>query len=213
MGETMKKEIELLVLEKLNADLREKSPKEIVDWAISIAETPVITTNFRPFEAAILHAVTQVAPKIAVIWCDTGYNTRNTYRHAERTIEQLNLNVDLFIPQKTAAHRDAVLGIPEVDTPQHSEFTRQVKLEPFARAMKKHQPDVWFTNLRQDQTAFRSNLDILSQSADGVLKVCPFFYWTDEEIQQYIDLNGLETEDNYYDPTKVLLNRECGLHT
>lgn len=199
-------------LETVNKSLKDKSPTEIVQWALSVAERPIVTTNFRPMAATILHVVVAEAPKIPVIWCDTGYNTRRTYEHALRLIDQMKLNMDVFVPMQTSAFRDVTLGIPSPDTPEHDEFTRQVKLEPFQRAMDKYQPDVWFTNLRKDQTEFRANLDIVSYGKNGELKVCPFFYWTDQELNDYLESHGLESEENYYDPTKVLAKRECGLH-
>lgn len=200
-------------LEEINNNLRGKSPREIMAWALSIAERPVVTTNFRPYEAAILHACVQEQPDIKVIWCDTGYNTPDTYRHAEELIGQLSLNVYLYVPKQTAAHRDVVLGIPDIDDPKHQVFTEQVKLEPFARAMKEHQPDVWFTNIRKGQTAFRDNIDIASFSKDGKLKISPFYHWTDEQLDDYLSSHNLSNEFQYYDPTKVLANRECGLHS
>ncbi|MGS2738632.1 phosphoadenosine phosphosulfate reductase domain-containing protein [Sinomicrobium sp. M5D2P17] len=199
-------------LKKINEYLKDKSPKEIVEWALETANRPVVTTNFRPYEAAILHATTVVKNDISVIWCDTGYNTPQTYKHAERLIERLDLRVHLFVPKQTAAHRDVVMGIPDIDSPLHKEFTEQVKLEPFRRAMEEHQPDVWFTNLRKGQTAFRDSLDIVTLGNDGVIKVSPFYYWSDEQLDEYLEENGLENEFRYYDPTKVLENRECGLH-
>lgn len=199
-------------LEKLNAELRQKSPVDIAKWAVSIAEDAVVTTNFRPYEAAILFAATQAKTDIPVIWCDTGYNTPNTYTHAEEVIDLLALNVDLYVPQQTVAHRNVLMGIPEIDDPRHKLFTEQVKLEPFKRAMDHHQPEVWFTNLRKGQTAHRDNLDILSIGTDGILKVSPFYYWSDEELDGFLIENKLPNELHYFDPTKVLENRECGLH-
>jgi len=199
-------------LTKINAELRDKHPSEIVRWALSVAKKSVLTTNFSPYEATILHLVSQQKKDVDVIWCDSGYNTTATYLHAERTIKQLGLNIDLFVPQQTVAYRNVKMGIPEIDTPEHDEFTRQVKLEPFSRAMQKHKPDVWFTNLRKDQTAFRAELDIVTQG-NGNIKIAPFFYWSSEELNGYLKEFNLDSEDKYYDPTKALANRECGLHT
>lgn len=199
-------------IKKLNAELKQKSPVEIAQWAVDNAANAVVTTNFRPYEAAILYAATQAKNDIPVIWCDTGYNTPNTYRHAEEVIDLLVLNVDLYVPKQTSAHRDVVLGIPQIDDPKHKVFTEQVKLEPFKRAMAVHKPDVWFTNLRKGQTAHRDNLDILSLGADGVLKVSPFYYYSDEQLDMYLEEHKLPNEHKYFDPTKVLENRECGLH-
>ena len=199
-------------LEQINKDLNDKSPAEIISWAVSFGNNPVITTNFRPYEVAILNAVTEVKKDIKVIWCDTGYNTVQTYKHAEEIIENLNLNIHLYTPKQTAAHRNVVLGVPSVDDPKHITFTEQVKLEPFARSMKEHQPDVWFTNLRKGQTAFRNSIDIVSLSKDGIVKVSPFYNFSDEELDAYLEEKGLPNEFTYFDPTKVESNRECGLH-
>ncbi len=199
-------------LEEINIKLQSKTPKEIVEWAIGNSKKPIVTTNFRPYEAAILNVVAKVKKDIKVIWCDTGYNTPNTYRHANEVIEKLNLNVKLYVPRETTAHRDVVLGIPQIDDPNHKIFTEQVKLEPFKRAMTEHAPDVWFTNLRKGQTTFRNSIDIVSKGKDGVLKVSPFYNWTDKELDVYLLENNLPNEFKYFDPTKQLENRECGLH-
>lgn len=201
-----------LDIQQINKQLKDKSPSEIISWAISIAKKPVITTNFRPYEVAILNAVTEVKNDIEVIWCDTGYNTVQTYKHAEEIIEKLALNVHLYVPKQTVAHRNILLGVPSIDDPKHKIFTEQVKLEPFTRAMKAHQPDVWFTNLRKGQTAFRDSIDIVSLSKDGIVKVSPFYNWSDEQLDAYLEEKGLPNEFTYFDPTKVESNRECGLH-
>ena len=202
-----------LNIENINRDLKDKSPQEIIKWALELAEKPILTTNFRPYEVAIIHACCQVLPDLKIVWCDTGYNTPQTYAHANELIEALQLNVDLFVPKQTSAHRDVTLGIPEIGTPEHDLFTEQVKLEPFNRAMKIHKPDIWFTNLRKGQTAFRNSIDIVSLSKDGMLKVSPFYHWTDAELDAYLIQNELPNEFTYFDPTKVLENRECGLHS
>lgn len=199
-------------IDQYNALLREKTPEEIIAWALTIAEKPVVTTNFRPYESAILHGVTVQEKNVKVIWCDTGYNTPQTYQHAEALIQKLNLNIQLYVPQQTVAHRNEVLGLPTIDDPKHTLFTEQVKLEPFRRAFKIHQPDVWFTNLRKGQTAFRDGIDVLSKSKDGVLKVSPFYHYTDAALDEYLETHDLPNEFKYFDPTKVANNRECGLH-
>lgn len=199
-------------LEETNKRLKDKTPQEIVAWALSLANQPLITTNFRPYEVAILHLVTSLQKEIKVIWCDTGYNTPQTYRHAEKLIADLQLNISLYVPKQTVAHRNITLGLPSIEDPKHQIFTEQVKLEPFKRAMKEHQPDVWFTNLRKGQTAFRDSIDIVSKSKDGILKVSPFYHWSDKELDTYLDKYKLPNEFKYFDPTKVESNRECGLH-
>ena len=197
-----------------NQQLANSRPQSIIAWALEQAENPVITTNFGPYEAVILHMAVQARPDIQVIWVDSGYNTSATYRFAEKLIAQLNLNVHTFIPQQTAARRNVLMqGIPQIDEPLHEEFTRQVKLEPFSRALAQIQPDIWLNAIRKDQTEFRQSLDIVSTSKNGIVKVAPLFNFTSADLDAYLAAHNVADEHDYVDPTKALNSRECGLHT
>ncbi len=201
-----------LDIEQANAFLRDKTPTEIIDWALAQAESPILTTNFGPFSSSLIHAVSRVKADIKVIWCDTGYNTPQTYRYAHGLIQRFALDMHVYTPQSTVGFRDATTGIPQMDTLEHKIFTDEVKLEPFRRALEDHRPDVWFTNLRSDQNEYRSSLDILHTDKKGILKVSPFFYYSEFEMELYLQEFALPNEKRYYDPTKVLAKRECGLH-
>ena len=200
-------------ISNFNEELREKSPSEIIEWALNKSKNPILTTNFRPYEVAILHLCTKIMPNIKIVWCDSGYNTKATYIYAEKIISSLNLNLKLYVPLQTSAHREVFMGkVPEIDDPKHKEFTEQVKLEPFKRAMKEIKPDLWITNLRKGQTEFRNNIDIATETNEGLLKISPFYYWSDSDLETYMNKHNLENEFDYFDPTKVDAKRECGLH-
>jgi len=197
-----------------NAALEGKTPQEIIAWAIENSENPLVTTNFRPYESVILHMAVQAKPDIKVLWVDSGYNTSATYRFAEKVIQDLSLNVETYIPQQTSARRNVLMkGIPDVGDELHDEFTRQVKLEPFQRALAELKPDLWLNAIRKDQTEFRQSLEIVSASKDGIIKVAPLFNWTDADLEAYLEQHNLPNEHDYFDPTKAVENRECGLHT
>jgi len=195
-----------------NESLRHESPAAIIAFALQISKKPMVTTSFGAQSAAILHACAKALPDIQVVWCDTGYNTEATYAHANTLIEQLDLNIDIFTPALTKAFIDFKLGIPDPSHPDHEKFTQWVKLEPFKRALKKHTPDVWFTNLRKEQNTFRNTLDVLSFSKEGVLKVSPFFHYSEKDITAYLKAHQLPVEADYYDPVKASAQRECGIH-
>ncbi|WP_350285078.1 phosphoadenosine phosphosulfate reductase family protein [uncultured Croceitalea sp.] len=200
-------------VQSFNKQFKGIPPEEIIQWAINFANRPVLTSNFKPYSVVLLHAVTMIKRNIPTIWCDTGYNTPETYRYANKLSDVLNLNLKVYRPRQTSAYIEAIMGgVPDLDSPMHTEFTELVKLEPFKRAMEEHQPDVWFTNIRKGQTEYRDTLDILSLSADGVLKVSPFYHWSETELESYLYEWNLSNEHNYFDPTKVLEHRECGIH-
>jgi len=198
-----------------NQHLAKAEALEIIRWAIGKAQgRAIVSTNFRPYEAVLLHMCTQIQPDIPVVWVDHGYNRPTTYRHAEALRDRLRLNLKIYIPEMTAARRDALMGgIPSLDDETvHNEFTRQVKLEPFARALGDLQPTVWLTALRREQTAYRASLDIVTRDGDGPIKVCPVLNWTEADMEAYLRAHDLPNEWDYYDPTKVDEKRECGLH-
>ena len=190
------------------------SPQEIMKWVFEQRKKAIVTTSFGPFSAVMLHLATSIKPDVPVIWVDTGYNTLETYTYAEKLIQDLNLNIEVFIPEMTAARRNALMnGIPSVDNELHAEFTRQVKLEPFQRMMQTVQPDYWLTAIRRDETEFRKTLDVFGEGPGGVCKVAPFLNWTEVDMEGYLYEHDLPQVVKYRDPTKVEEHRECGLHT
>jgi len=201
---------------KANAELRNKSPLEIVRWAIAQAKgRAIVSTNFRPYEAVILHLCVQVKPDIPVLWVDHGYNRPATYKHAEELKKLLKLNLKPYLPKISAAHRDVIYGeIPSTDDEAGlKQFGTLMKLEPFQRGMKELAPTVWITALRKVQNPNRAELDIVAEDKNfGALKVNPVFYWRDADMENYLKQHQLPNEWDYFDPAKADEKRECGLH-
>lgn len=201
-----------------NADLRDRSALEVVRWAIEQANGhAIVSTNFRPYEAVILHLVTRVQPDIPVLWVDHGYNRPATYKHAEDLKARLKLTIKAYLPRLTAAHYDAVYGGMPEPTPENEErikaFSTAMKLEPFQRGMKELAPTVWITALRKVQNPNRAGLDIVCPDTNfGSLKVSPVFHWSDKQMEAYLKEHDLPNEWDYFDPAKADEKRECGLH-
>lgn len=199
-----------------NIELRDKSPLEIVQWAIAQAPGHAIaSTNFRPYEAVVLHLATQAQADIPVLWVDHGYNRPATYLHAEKLRAQLGLNIKPYLPRMTVAHRDAIYG-PVPDTTDEAAlklFSTQMKLEPFQRGMSELSPKIWITALRKVQNPNRAELDIVSADKNfGALKISPVFHWDDAQMEAYLAEHDLPNEWDYFDPAKADEKRECGLH-
>ncbi len=204
-----------LDLDQINAQLGDASPEAVVRWALDLQRSTIVTTSFGRNAAVLLHLVSLVDKTVPTVWVDSGYNLRDTYLVAEQLIERLQLNLHVYIPQMTSERRNALMGGVPSNTEEelHQEFTRQVKLEPFSRAVADLQPQVWLAGLRREQTEHRRGLDIVSYDGRGILKVAPLFYWTEQDLEAYMQLHQLPTCRHYFDPTKVMDGRECGLHT
>lgn len=203
-------------ISQANVELRDKSPLEIVRWAIAQANGhAIVSTNFRPYEAVVLHLAVQAQADIPVLWVDHGYNRPATYQHAEELRKLLKLNIKAYIPKMTVAHREAIYGpVPTTDDEAGlKQFSAQMKLEPFQRGMKELAPTVWITALRKVQNPNRAELDIVSEDKNfGALKISPVFYFSDGDMEAYLKQHHLPNEWDYFDPAKADEKRECGLH-
>lgn len=206
-------------IEAANRELRDASPLEVVTWALAQEKRTIATTSMGRNAALMLHLVRQIeqqsGQKVPTIWVDTGYNLRDTYLVAERLIRDLEIDIHVYSPLMTSERRNAIMGgIPTVDEAErHQEFTQQVKLEPFARALDEFQPEIWLTGIRREETEHRKTLDVVSMDNRGIVKVAPIFYWSEEQVEDYMEQYELPTCRHYFDPTKVHDGRECGLHT
>ena len=204
-----------LDLDSVNALLRNASANDIVRWAIGLQAKTIATTSMGKNAAVMLHLVSEVDKRVPTIWVDTGYNLRDTYVVAERLIRDLELDVHVYSPQMTSERRNAIMGgVPTVDEEErHHDFTEQVKLEPFARALAEFKPEIWLTGIRKEETEHRKSLDIVSMDNRGIIKVAPIFNWSEDDVEAYMEQYELPTCRHYFDPTKVHDGRECGLHT
>ena len=203
-----------LDIDKTNELLADKTPQEIIQWAIEQNTNTLLSTTFGPFTSVIIDMATKIKSDIPVLWVDSGYNTKDTYQTAQQVIDDYKLNIQVYTPEISAARRDAIMnGIPAPDDELHEEFTRQVKLEPFQRAFAELKPDIWINGMRKEETEFRKSQNIITETAAGVVKVAPLFNWTELDLEEYLYENELPQVEDYFDPTKAFENRECGLHT
>ena len=104
------------------------------------------------------------------------------------------------------------IPLPE-DAEKYAWFTRAVKLEPFQRALAEFNPEVWITGIRREETDHRRALDIVSLDPRGIIKVAPFFEFSEADLEAYMVRLGLPSCRHYFDPTKANQHTECGLHT
>ena len=172
--------MKILNLKNLNKQLKNKSPEEILDWSLKLSNRRIVTTSFGTFSSILLSLITKKDKDIDVIWCDTGFNSTETYEFAQNLIHKLRLNINVYKPLLDKSVIDSTFGLPNINDEKYNQFKEIVKLEPFKRALIEHQPDIWFTNIRNGQTDFRNTKDILSYNKEGILKVSPFYYWSDK---------------------------------
>jgi len=190
-----------------------EEPLKLIEWALAHKASAIATTSFSPYASVLLHMVTRVSPDLPIVWMDSGYATPATYRYIDEVVRRLKLNLKVYHPRRSRAHREAVDGpLPGIDDPRHEAFTREVKIEPFERALAELKPAYWITGLRSEETEERAKMAPVSTNADGIVKIAPLLGWNSRDLYRYIQKFGLPNNFDYYDPTKGEEDRECGLH-
>jgi len=202
-----------LNLDQINQQLRLKSPEQIVRWAMQLDQAIIASTSFSKGSAVMLNILQQAEATFPVVWVDSGYNTPETYRVAQRLIDGFTLDFHIFTPRVSVERRAALGGVPSPESEAFKRFVEEVKLEPFQRALQELKPNIWITGIRREETVHREMLDIVTWDENGLLKVAPIFDWTQERVDRYLQSLDLPSPRSYFDPTKLSEHAECGLHT
>lgn len=216
-------------------DLEHASPEERVKWAVgAFGDGLVMTTSFGIQAAVMLHLVTQIVPRIPVIFIDTGYLFPETYRFAKELTERLNLNVKKYVPAVTAAEQEALYGKQwELGIEGLKRYNLVNKVEPMDRAVRELGAKAWLAGLRRTQASTRESLPVV-QRQNKVVKIHPILDWDNRKVHRYLTQHGLPyhplweqgyvSVGDWHSTSKLLdgmreedtrfngLKRECGLH-
>lgn len=217
------------------ADLEKATAEERVRWAVEkFGGGLVLTTSFGIQAAVMLHLVTRVAPKIPVIFIDTGYLFPETYRFARDLTEKLGLNLKKYVPASTAAEQEALHGKEwELGVEGLKRYNFINKVEPMDRAIRELGATAWLAGLRRSQSSTRETVKVVQQQ-NKITKIHPIADWDNRTVHRYLTTHGLSYhplwEEGYvsvgdWHSTSKLLDgmkeedtrfggqkRECGLH-
>ncbi len=222
-------------LASINEQFAEADAPTLVQWAHeTFGDGLVLTTSFGVQSAVMLHLVTQVVPKLPVVFVDTGFHFFDTYRFADQLTERLGLNLVVAQARHSSAWTIARHGkLWEGDTDDSHKLDQIHKVEPMARALDDLGATATLAGLRREQTDHRKDLPpVVFQR--GRHKIHPILRWSQREVHEYLQQHELPyhplTDQGYAsigDWTNTLpitaegherdgrfggLKQECGLH-
>jgi phosphoadenosine phosphosulfate reductase len=146
----------------------------------------VMSTSFGIQSAVLLHLAVSVAPRIPVIWIDTGYLPEETYAYAATLAEHLELNLHVYQSSVSPARMEALYGrLWETGRREDLDLYHSIrKVEPMQRALSELGATAWLSGVRRSQATTRANLPHTTVQW-GVVKVHPLLEWTDSDIEAY----------------------------
>ena len=185
--------LDTLNLSQANQKLEDAKASSVVEWSCkTFGDGLVMTTSFGIQAAVMLHLVTEIIPKIPVIWIDTGYLPAETYQFAEQLTKKLNLNLHVYQSPISPARMEALSGKlwEQNDVEALNLYDRIRKVEPMQRALNELNATAWLAGLRKDQTKHRQNLARVEQQ-DKLYKIYPILNWNARDIYQYLTAHDL----------------------
>jgi phosphoadenosine phosphosulfate reductase len=145
----------------------------------------VATTSFGIQAAAMLHLIHAHAPKVPVVFIDTGFLFPETYRYAEELSSRLALDLRIYQPNITSARIEALWGELWSDGKAGADkYALLTKIEPMNRALRELGADAWLSGLRRSQSTTRAERPFAEQQKK-TLKIYPILDWADAQLDSY----------------------------
>jgi phosphoadenosine phosphosulfate reductase len=166
--------------------------QERIAWALEqFGDSLVLSTSFGAQSAVMLHLATRVAPRIPVVFIDTGYLFAETYLFADQLTKRLGINLRVYRSPESPAWIEARHGrLWEKGAAGIEAYNQIVKVEPMQRALAELGARAWLAGLRRAQSSTRAQLPVVG-SQDGRAKILPIVDWSDRDVHSYLSDNGL----------------------
>jgi len=174
------------------SDLAALTAEERILWAVNeFGDKLILSTSFGIQSAVMLHLATRIAPKIPVVFVDTGYHFPETYRFADELTKRLDLNLKVYGPRLGPAYQEARHGKRwEQGLEGLAAYNLDHKVEPMDRAVRELGATAWLAGLRRSQSSTRETLGVV-QTQNKITKVHPILDWDNRAVHRYLTANDL----------------------
>ncbi|HUK72469.1 MAG TPA: phosphoadenylyl-sulfate reductase [Streptosporangiaceae bacterium] len=180
-------DLEFLV-KRANDRLAHAPADEIVRWAVAAIGDRICVTSSMT-DTVIIDLASRVKPGIDVIFLDTGYHFAETIGTRDAAAQVYPVNLINVTPSRTVAEQDRDLG-PRLfgRNPDLCCYLR--KVVPLEQALEPYH--AWITGVRAaETTARRGTQPVEWDSRRKMVKVNPIVGWSQEQVDAYIQDNGV----------------------
>ncbi|GAA1827357.1 phosphoadenylyl-sulfate reductase [Actinomadura chokoriensis] len=184
------------IVESAAAALEGAPTLEVIRWAVATFGDRICLTSSMS-DAALIHLVSKVKPGIDVLFVDTGYHFAETIGTRDAVEAVYPVNVINVTPSRTVEEQEAALG-PRLFGRNPDLCCHLRKVEPLGRALEGYM--AWFSGIRRDETASRRDRKVVEWDRKrGMVKVNPILDWSQEDMDNYIEDNGVLVNPLHYD--------------
>jgi len=182
-------EAELRQLARDGAEqLADASAAELLAWTDEhFGGNYVVASNMQ--DAVLVEMAAKVRPGVDVLFLDTGYHFAETIGTRDAVEAVYGVHVVNVTPEDTVAEQDQLVG-KDLFASDPGACCRMRKVEPLSKALRGY--SAWVTGIRRVEAPTRANAPLISfDEAFGLVKINPIAAWSDDDMQEYINANGI----------------------
>ncbi len=171
------------------------TPEELLRWtAETFGDNFVVASNMQ--DAALVDLAVQHVDRtlldgdpVKVLFLDTGYHFAETIGTRDAVEQVYGVDMINLTPQHSVAEQDELVG-RNLFARNPGECCRLRKVVPLKAGLSNY--DAWVTGIRRVEAPTRANAPLISfDEGFGLVKINPIAAWSDEQMQDYIDANGV----------------------
>ncbi len=180
--------------ESLNRQFEGQDALGVLQWFLKEYKGKIALSSSMGAEDQVLtDMVMKIDPEIRIFTLDTGRLFYETYELIERTSLRYKKNIEVFFPSPADVERmvnEKGINLFYQSVENRKECCRIRKVEPLKRAF--HGLDVWICGLRRDQSATRTNNQLVEwDESNGLIKLNPLINWSEQDVWNYIKAHGV----------------------
>jgi len=191
----LKKKLSREQVEKLADDFENKTPPEILKWALDQFHPRIaLASSFSLEDGVITDMLSKINPKFRVFTLDTGRLNQETYSLIDRIRARYDVPIEVYYPdtasvEKMVREHGMNLFYESVDNRRLCCNVR--KVEPLMRVLSGL--DAWITGLRREQSVTRTAVKKIEidEAHNDIVKINPLTDWTEQQVWEYTKKNSI----------------------
>lgn len=184
------------LIDDWNQSFDSKSPVEVIRFFLDYFKDKIsLSTSLGLEDQVLTQMVASINPATKIFTLDTGRMFPENYDLISTTSKKYKVNIEVFFPEShEVEHMVSSKGInlfyDSIGNRKLCCYVR--KLKPLSRALKGKK--AWITGIRHNQSITRNDIKLIQWDQNNeLLKINPLINWTEEELNDYINLNNIPT--------------------
>jgi phosphoadenosine phosphosulfate reductase len=162
--------------------------QRLLAWAAeTFGSRMIVASNMQ--DAVLVDLAAKARPGVEILFLETGYHFAETIGTRDAVEQVYDVKMVNAEARQTVAEQDASEG-KDLFAREPNRCCALRKVAPLQDTLAGY--DAWVTGVRRVEAPTRANTPLITYDEKfGLVKINPIAAWSDEEMQAYIDENGI----------------------